>query len=112
MTGVKKVNKGMLFPPDNARTGSRFKTNKRQYYFTGFSNLGNSLPEDFVKIKIKTGFKKALDQAWAKDTSCAGYVSPSHWVGPQRQQGAFPRLLCPCTLLRKAAVGPFVLHKL
>ncbi|CAM4577882.1 unnamed protein product [Lepidochelys olivacea] len=72
MTGVEKVDKEVLFiTSHNTRTRghqmksicSKFKTNKRKYFFTQHTvNLWNSLPEDVVKAKTITGFKKQLDE--------------------------------------------------
>uniref|UniRef100_A0A674JCF3 Carbohydrate sulfotransferase n=1 Tax=Terrapene triunguis TaxID=2587831 RepID=A0A674JCF3_9SAUR len=71
MTGIEKVDKEVFFTTHNTRTRghqvklirSRFKTNKMKYFFTQCTvNLWNSLPEDVVKAKTITGFKKELDK--------------------------------------------------
>ncbi|KAG6933171.1 hypothetical protein G0U57_019969 [Chelydra serpentina] len=72
MSGVEEVNKEKLFTcSHNRRTrghpmklmGSRFKTNKRKFFFTQRTvNLWNSLPEEVVKARTITGFKRELDK--------------------------------------------------
>ncbi|CAM5097662.1 unnamed protein product [Natator depressus] len=72
MSGVKKVNKEKLYPcSHNIRTrghqmklmGSRFKINKSKFFFTQRTiNLWNSLPEEVVKARTITGFKRELDK--------------------------------------------------
>ncbi|CAM4413494.1 unnamed protein product, partial [Caretta caretta] len=69
---VEKVNKEKLCTcSHNIRTrghqmklmGSSFKTNKRKFFFTQCTvNLWNSLPEEVVKARTTTGFKRELDK--------------------------------------------------
>ncbi|CAM4587787.1 unnamed protein product [Lepidochelys kempii] len=71
MSGVEKVNNEKLFTcSHNIRTrghqmklmGSRFKTNKKFFFTQHAVNLWNSLPEEVVKARTITGFKRELDK--------------------------------------------------
>uniref|UniRef100_K7EYK2 Reverse transcriptase domain-containing protein n=2 Tax=Pelodiscus sinensis TaxID=13735 RepID=K7EYK2_PELSI len=71
MSGVERADKEKLFiSSHNRRTrghqmklmGSRFKTNKRKFFFTQrVVNLWNSLPEEAVKARTIIEFKEKLD---------------------------------------------------
>uniref|UniRef100_K7F1Z4 Reverse transcriptase domain-containing protein n=1 Tax=Pelodiscus sinensis TaxID=13735 RepID=K7F1Z4_PELSI len=72
MSGVERADKEKLFiSSHNRRTrghqmklmGSRFKTNKRKFFFTQrVVNLWNSLPEEAVKARTIIEFKEKLDK--------------------------------------------------